>query len=123
MKTIIALCAAALIAAGAVWYRYTRLPDKFGTFEGAPAVKVAQLVANPKDYLHKTVSADGVVRKQCEAMGCYFSFVDGERSLRVELDQIAMNAPRREGHRVRVEGEVVPYGDGYELLANAVEFR
>jgi hypothetical protein len=56
-------------------------------------------------------------------MGCYFFIHSGTKTLRVELQEIAMNAPMREGHPVRVEGQIVRYGDGYQLFASAVEFE
>jgi len=49
--------------------------------------------------------------------------VAGEKTLRVDLEKIAMNAPMREGRPARVEGHMVPYGDGYQLFASAIEFR
>lgn len=55
--------------------------------------------------------------------GLLFLFLSGKKMLRVELNQVAMNAPQRNGHTARVEGQIVPYGDGYELVASAVEFE
>jgi hypothetical protein len=56
-------------------------------------------------------------------MGCFFFFDTGKHTLRVDLKEIAMNAPEKEGHRARVEGRLMPYSDGYQLLASAVEFK
>jgi hypothetical protein len=56
-------------------------------------------------------------------MGCFFSIRSESKSLRVDLQQIAMNAPRMEGHLARVEGQIVRYGDGYQLFATAVRFQ
>ena len=123
MKTIFALCAAVLIAA-AVWiYRATRMPNSYGSFTGAPTVAVADLIARPKDFLKKTVVAEGVVREQCTAMGCYFFFREGDKMLRVDIQAVAMTAPRKNGHAAHVEGRMESYGDGYQLFASAVEFR
>jgi hypothetical protein len=123
MKTIFALCAAVLIAAGVLIYRSRRMPDKYGTFTGAPQAAVGDLIARPKDFLKKIVAAEGVVREQCTSMGCYFFFHDGDKTLRVDLQAVAMTAPRRNGRRARVEGEMETYGDGYQLFASAVEFE
>jgi len=123
MKTIFALCGAVLIGVGVWIYRATRLPNSYGTFTGAPAVAVADLIARPKDYLKKTVAADGIVREQCTSMGCYFFFHEGDKMLRVDIQAVAMTAPRKNGHDTRVEGRMEPYGDGYQLFASAVEFK
>ena len=123
MKAIFALCAAILIAAAAWIYHATRMPNSYGTFTGAPTVAVADLLARPKDYVKKTIAADGIVREQCTSMGCYFFFHEGDKMLRVDIESVAMTAPRKNGHPVHVEGRMEPYGDGYQLFASAVEFR
>ncbi|MBI3553374.1 MAG: hypothetical protein HY077_12840 [Elusimicrobia bacterium] len=123
MKTILALCAAILLAGGVLLYRHMRLPDAFGSFSGAPKAEVSALIARPKDYLHKTVALEGEVREQCTAMGCFFFFHDGANMLRVDLQAVAMNAPRRNGHRAFVEGRMTPYGDGWQFSASAVKFE
>ena len=66
---------------------------------------------------------EGIVKEQCTSMGCYFFFHEGDKILRVDLQDIAMNAPRRQGRPARVEGRMVVYGDGYQLWASAVEFK
>ena len=123
MKTIFVLCGLILVAGGLYAWHTTRTPDVYGTFSGAPAVPVADLIAAPTSYLHKTVSIEGIVTEQCAAMGCYFFVPSGTSKLRVDLEEIAMSAPRKEGHPARIEGQIVPYGDGYQLLASAVEFK
>jgi len=123
MKAILAICALTLVVASVLIWRTVRLPTHYGEFTGAPKAEVADLVQRPKDFLHKTVSIEGQVRNQCTTMGCYFFFLSGKNMLRIELADIAMNAPRRNGHSARVEGQIVPYGDGYQFLASAVEFE
>ena len=123
MKIIFALCAAVLIGGGFLIYRSTRMPNKYGTFSDVPEVKVIDLIERPKAYLKKTVAIEGVVREQCTSMGCYFFFREGDKALRVDIQTVAMTAPRKNGHQARVEGQLVPYGDGYQLAANAVEFK
>jgi hypothetical protein len=56
-------------------------------------------------------------------MGCFFFLRSGKGTLRVDLQEIAMKAPLREGRTARVEGQVVPYNGGYQLYASAVEFE
>jgi len=69
------------------------------------------------------VVIEGTVRKQCTTMGCYFFFLSGQKMLRVDLEEITMTAPRRNGNTARVEGQIVPYGDGFQFVASAVEFQ
>lgn len=123
MRNIFILCALILALGVALVWRGTRSPSKFGTFTGAPKAEVADVISRPQAFLHKTVAIDGDIREQCVTMGCYFYFFSGKNSLRVDLQEIAMTAPRRNGRPARVEGQIVPYGDGYEFFASAVEFK
>lgn len=125
MKTIIALCAVLLIAGGVVLYRETRPQLVYGEFVGAPKARVADLVAEPKKNMSKTWAIEGVITRQCTSMGCFFFFeAEDGKLLRVDLAEIAMHAPKnRNGKPARVEGQMVPYGDGYQFWASAVEFR
>jgi hypothetical protein len=123
MRTIFILCGVILVAGAVFAWRSMQMPTKYGAFTGAPKANVADLIERPKDFLGKTVSVEGTVREQCKTMGCYFFMPSGTKMLRVELNEIAMNAPMREGHQARVEGQMVPYGDGYQLFASAVEFE
>lgn len=123
MRTIFALCGLTLLIGGFFIWRAMQLPTLYGTFTGAPQAAVADLIERPKDFLGKTVTVEGKISEQCKTMGCFFFFRAEKSTLRVELQEIAMNAPMREGHDARVEGQIVPYGDGYQLFASAVEFK
>jgi hypothetical protein len=123
MKLILGLCALILAAGAFFAWRARQLPASFGTFSGASAAEVSELIAKPKTFAGKTVAVQGTITQQCKTMGCFFYFVAGEQTLRVDLEAIAMNAPMREGHRARVEGQMMPYGDGYQLFASAIEFQ
>ena len=123
MRTILALCALSLVVGIIVVWQLMSLPNNYGSFAGASRAEVADLIDRPKDFLHKTLAIEGTVRQQCTTMGCYFFFLSGTKMLRVDLEQITMVAPRRNGHRARVEGQMVPYGDGYQFVASAVEFE
>ena len=122
MRTIFAICAVTLVLGAVLVWRVVRMPSQFGTFTGAPKAEVATLIDKPKDFLRKTVAIEGTVRQQCTTMGCFFFFFSGKNMLRVELQDIAMNAPRRGGRTARVEGQIVPYDHGFQFLASAVEF-
>src|SRR4051812_2996499 len=121
MKKIILLCALTLAIATVFIWRAAAKPSRFGTFAGAPRVDVATLIANPKANAGKLLQVEGTVSQQCKSMGCYFFFKSGNDELRVDLQEVAMTAPMHEGGKVRVEGQLVPYNDGYQLYASAVE--
>ena len=123
MRTIVGLCVLILACGGVFAWRAMRMPTHYGQFTGATHTEVADLISHPKSYLGKTVSVTGTVREQCKAMGCNFFMAAGNKSLRVDLQEIAMTAPMREGHPIKVEGQMVPYNDGYQLFASAVEFQ
>ncbi len=123
MKTILMLCALIVVIGGGILYYKLRAPSRFGTFNDAPTAEGSDLIEPPASYLHKTIALEGVVREQCTTMGCYFFFHSGNRKLRVDISEIAMNAPRRNGHHARVEGQIVPYADGYQFWASAVQFQ
>jgi hypothetical protein len=123
MRTILTICAVTLVLGTVLVWRAVRMPSQYGTFTGAPKAEVASLIDRPNDFLHKTLTIEGTVRQQCTTMGCFFYFLSGKKMLRVELQDIAMNAPRRNGRPARVEGQIVPYNHGYQFLASAVEFE
>ncbi|HKF05227.1 MAG TPA: hypothetical protein VKB49_23110 [Candidatus Sulfotelmatobacter sp.] len=123
MRVILAICLSTLIAGGLLIWNALRWPNQYGTFTGATQTETAMLIGKPTDFIGKTVTVAGTVREQCNTMGCFFYFYAGNKKLRVELKDIAMKAPRREGHSARVEGQLESYIDGYQLLAAAVKFE
>jgi hypothetical protein len=123
MRAIFLLCGLIVVAGAVFAWRSLQMPTKYGEFTGAQQVQVADLIERPKEYLDKTVAVEGTVSKQCKTMGCYFFIPSGGKMLRVELKEIAMNAPMKEGHQARVEGQMEPFNEGYQLFANAVEFK
>ena len=122
MKRILILCALTLVAIGALVWRAAAKPSRFGTFTGAPKAEVATLIAQPRAYTGRLLEVEGTITEQCKSMGCYFFFRSGDKTLRVDLQEVAMTAPMHEGKRARVEGQLVPYGDGFQFYASAVEF-
>ena len=123
MKNILLLCAMTAAIAGVFIWRAAAKPSRFGAFTGAPKVEIATLIADPKGHSGKLWQIEGTVSEQCKSMGCYFFFKSGKDELRVDLQEVAMTAPMREGRNARVEGQIVPYNDGYQFYASAVEFE
>lgn len=123
MRTIFAICGLTLLLSAVLAWRYLQKPAEFGTFVGAPQIQVADVLKDPKHYLGQTVTLEGTIREQCKSMGCFFFLSAGSKQLRVDLQEIAMTAPMREGRPVRVEGQIVTYQEGYQLWAGAVEFK
>jgi len=123
MKKILVLCILSVVAIGLLVWRAVATPSRFGAFTGGPRADVAAVIADPKQFLGKTLQMEGTIREQCKAMGCYFFFRSSKGSLRVDIQEIAMQAPMREGHTARVEGQIVPYNGAYQFYASAVEFK
>ena len=123
MKQILILCLLSAVAMTAVVWRAAAKPNRFGTFSDAQKVQVADVIAAPASFLGKNIEVEGTVSEQCKTMGCYFFMPGANGKLRVELQEIAMNAPTREGHQARVEGQLEPYDSGYQLFASAIEFK
>ncbi|HXX93108.1 MAG TPA: hypothetical protein VEN81_05710 [Planctomycetota bacterium] len=125
MKTIFVLCG--LCLAGAVaWVVFERpwADHHGGPFRGLPAVGMAELLARPGDYLKKEVRLEGRVRRECPCCGCWIVLGDpAGRELRVESGDTVGHLPYRLGKHAIVEGELIRYGEGYELIGAAVEFR
>lgn len=123
MKKIILICLLSAVAITALIWRAAAKPRRYGTFIAAPKAEIVKVIEEPKQFLGKTVELEGTVSEQCKAMGCFFFFRSGKETLRVDLQEVAMTAPMREGHPVRVEGQIVPYDGGYQFYASAVEFE
>jgi len=125
MKTILILCGV-LLAGGLAWFLLShRHPDHFGNdFRGFPATELAKLVDQPADYLKKEVRIEGTLSKQCPATGCWFFLKDaGGKELKVEMGDTTPNLPTRVGKAASVEGQLIKYGEAYEFIGTAVEFR
>lgn len=124
MRTILGLCAATLIIGGVLLRNVTNAPFRYGEFTGAPRVTVLELIQKPEQFREKTIAVEGEVRQQCQTMGCHFFFVwGGQPPLRIDLEKLTGTAPMKEGHSARVEGRMAPFGDGYQLVATAVEIQ
>jgi hypothetical protein len=123
MKKIFVLCILTAVLATVLVWRALAKPSRFGTFTDAPKAHVATLIADPQVFLGQTVEIEGIVSEQCKSMGCFFFFPAGKAVLRVDIQEVAMTAPMKEGHAARVQGRMTPYNGGYQFSASAVEFE
>jgi uncharacterized protein YdeI (BOF family) len=123
MKKILVLCVLTVAVAAFMAWHAVAQPSRYGTFTGAPKAEVAKLVEQPQAFVGKTVEIEGTISEQCRTMGCFFFFKSGKDTLRVDLQDIAMQAPMREGRAARVEGQMAPFNGGYQFSASGVEFE
>ncbi len=123
MKKIFLFCVLSVAVATAMIWRAVAQPSRFGVFTSAPRAEVAVLIKDPEAFVGKTVQIEGTISEQCKSMGCFFFFRSGKETLRVDLQEIAMKAPMKEGRAARVEGQIVPYNGAYQFYASAVEFE
>jgi hypothetical protein len=117
------LCGTILVVGLALAGWYATRPDRYGgDFKGAELVTVPELLHSPEKYVGKPVKVEGIVRKQCQATGCYFFFQAGDELLRIELGDVVSSLPKRDGYHAEVEGELGKHGDGYQFYGQAVQF-
>lgn len=125
MKTILVLCG--LILAGAIAWLVVARPwvRHYGSeFRGLAPVPVATLLDKPAEYLKKDVRIEGRVGRMCPQCGCWFVVMDAAgRELRVSSGDSAGCLPFRPGKTATAEGQLIPYGTGYQFIAESVEFR
>ena len=77
--------------------------------KGAPAVKLAELLAKPQVHEGKTVRVEGQVRKACEKKGCWMELAEGAKGagVRVTFKDYGFFVPLDSaGSAARVEGVV-----------------
>jgi len=77
--------------------------------KGAPAVKLAELLAKPQGHDGKTVRVEGQVRKACQKKGCWMELAEGAKGagVRVTFKDYGFFVPLDSaGSSARVEGVV-----------------
>lgn len=123
MKAILALCTIIALALGisAAWWFFA--PDRYGVQIAAnQSVPLIEVLENPDTYIEKPITIEGFVSRQCAATGCFFFFAVGDRSLRVELSDIAPTFPQRKGYRATVTGTLKRHNEALVFYGTGVEF-
>ncbi len=125
MKTIFILCGLLLVSAAAIFFFTRSRTDHHGNdFQGFPVVEIAPLVDRPADFLKKDATIRGTVVRQCPSSGCWFYLRDsGGKEVKVEMGDTTPKLPRRLSKTATVEGRLIRFGEGYEFVGTAVEFR
>ena len=125
MRIIFIACGAILLAGlvAFIWFRSGT--DHHGNpFKGFPSVAVRDLADKPNDYLKKDARIEGAIDRQCPASGCWFFVKDTNgKEVKVEMGDTTPKLPQRLGKTAVVEGQLIKFGDGYEFIGTAVEFR
>ena len=124
MRAILIICAL-MVVVGIAWLVISlKAPNHYGAeFTGAPKAAVEALIERPTEFLKKQVTIEGKVADQCPTTGCFFYFYHGTKKLKIELGDLAQKIPKRPGTPVVVEGQLVPFGESYQFLGTAAEFK
>ncbi len=85
------------------------------------AVKVAEILNNPKVYQGETVRVEGRIASECPS-GCWFTLKDGNAVIYIDLAPNNMVIPQKKGSFARVTAEVVYVGSDVYLVGSKVEF-
>lgn len=123
MKAILALCTIIALALGisAAWWFFA--PERYGVQIAVnQSVPLIEVLDNPDTYIEKPITIEGFVSRQCAATGCFFFFAVGDRSLRVELSDIAPTFPQRKGYRATVTGTLRRHNESLVFYGTGVEF-
>lgn len=104
--------------------------EEKGTTYGAgvkltTTVKVADLLAQPDQFVGKTVRVDGIVRAVCQEMGCWIQIADAEKTDGIQFkvaDGVIVFPKDAKGKRASAEGtfERMP-GDDKHAAEHAKE--
>jgi hypothetical protein len=125
MKALLLFCGVLLIGALS-WFLIIRPACRThfgGALRGLEPVGIAPLMEKPADFLKKDIRVEGTINRQCPHCACWFTIQDaGGRELKVEAGDLAEPVPYRPGRKAVVEGRLIRYGEGYEFVANALEF-
>jgi hypothetical protein len=92
-----------------------------GTKLGVQAVKIADILSNPKTYEGKTVIVQGRIASECPS-GCWFTLKDGNAIIYIDLNPNNMVIPQKKGSNASVTAVVVREGSDVYLIGSKVDF-
>jgi uncharacterized protein YceK len=88
---------------------------------GPPAVKIGDILTNPKEYDGKDVIVKGKISRECPS-GCWFNLQDGNAVIYIDLLPSNIVIPQKTGSSATVTARVVREGSDVYLIGSKVEF-
>ena len=125
MKVIFILCGVILLGAAAFFVFAHSERDHYGNeFRGYPAADLGAMGDHPQEFLKRDLTIRGTITRQCPSSGCWFFLRDaGSKELKVEMGDTTPKLPQRIGRTATVEGRLISFGESFEFVGTAVEFR
>jgi opacity protein-like surface antigen len=87
----------------------------------ASAVRIADILQDPKGFGGKTVVVEGKIASECPS-GCWFTLKDGNAVIYIDLAPSNLVIPQRKGSNAKVTAEVVTEGSDVYLIGKKVDF-
>ena len=126
-KALFAGLAALAVGAGAFGWVLTRDTTDHHGRPFTPGVAVAtvnDLISKPEAALNHDLVVTGRITRQCPETGCWFFLrSDTGAEIKIEMTDYTPRLPQRIGKEATVEGRLIRFGDGWEFIGKAVEFR
>lgn len=126
MKIVITLIAAAILAAAvlAVAGCGKKNSEAYGEAvdKSARLTAVADVTANPEDFIGREVTVKGKIAKECPS-GCWFYLEDNGAQIYVDLSPAGLSIDQYVGRTVTVKGSIEKEEDtGLMLAASGLAF-
>lgn len=124
MKSIIFICIAVMLSAGAYIYYNSGTGEHFGEpFKGLERIGIVQALNPDENVQKRDISLSGQITRQCPSSGCWFFIKDeAGNQIKIELGHMGLKFPMRTGHEATVEGRLLQKSDGWQLIGNGVTF-
>jgi len=85
------------------------------------AVRIADILQDPKGFGGKTVVVDGKIASECPS-GCWFTLKDGNAVIYIDLNPSNLVIPQRKGSYAKVTARVITEGSDVYLIGTKVDF-